>query len=105
MSEAFFDEYEHFNFDQEKYLNSGHSGKQRTKKEASVHTNHYDPNGHNRKIVTKLQNTETNRRHRSSLSESRRGSSWTANLKMVIYSWSIETSLMLNSVELIIVYF
>ena len=62
MSEAFFDEYEHFNYDQDKYLYSGHSGKQRTKKEASVNTNRPDPSGHNRKLVTKMQNTEENKR-------------------------------------------
>lgn len=60
MSETHFDEYEHYNFDQDKLVNSGHSGKGRTKKEASEHTNHFDPSGHSRKIVTKLQNTETN---------------------------------------------
>lgn len=58
MSESHFDQYEHYNFDQEKYLHSGHSGKQRTKKEASGHSNQHDPSGHSRKITTKLQNTE-----------------------------------------------
>lgn len=62
MSESHFDEYEHYNYDQEKHLNSGHSGKQRSKKEAREHTNHFDPSGHSRKIVTKLQNTETNKK-------------------------------------------
>jgi nuclear protein 1 len=62
MSESFFDEYEHFNYDQDKYIYSGHSGKQRTKKEASVNTNRPDPAGHNRKLVTKMQNTEENKR-------------------------------------------
>lgn len=60
MSETHFDEYEHYNFDHDKHLYSGHSGKQRTKKESSEHTNHFDPSGHSRKIVTKLMNTETN---------------------------------------------
>ncbi|RWS25008.1 p8 nuclear protein-like protein [Leptotrombidium deliense] len=63
MSEAHFDQYEHFNFDQDKYMYSGHSGKQRTKKEASMNTNQHDPSGHSRKIVTKMQNTETKRRN------------------------------------------
>lgn len=54
------DDYEHYNYDQDKYANQGHSGKQRTKKEVSEHTNHHDPNGHSRKILTKLQNTEKN---------------------------------------------
>lgn len=62
MSEDHFDEYEHFNYDQEKFVNAGHSGKQRTKKEASEHTNKHDPCGHNRKLVTKMQNTEANRK-------------------------------------------
>ena len=62
MSEAFFDEYEHFNYDQEKYMFSSHSGKQRSKKEASINTNRPDPAGHNRKLVTKMQNTEENKR-------------------------------------------
>lgn len=36
-------------------------GKGRTKLEASTHTNHHDPSGQTRKIVTKMQNTEKNR--------------------------------------------
>jgi hypothetical protein len=59
MSEDHKDEYESYNYDEEKYLNSGHSGKSRTKKEAAEHTNHTDPSGHTRKILNKLQNTET----------------------------------------------
>ena len=62
MSEQYFDEFEHYNYDQEKYLNAGHSGKQRTKLEASQHTNKNDPSGHVRKLVTKMQNTETNKK-------------------------------------------
>merc|ERR1712050_751991 len=62
MSEAHFDEFEHYNFDQEKNMKSGHSGKQRTKKEASMNTNKHNPGGHERKIVTKLQNMEKNNR-------------------------------------------
>lgn len=60
MAEENFDQYEHYNFSQDKYLNAGNSGKQRTKKEAAEHTNHFDPSGHSRKIVTKLINTENN---------------------------------------------
>lgn len=71
MSEAFFDEYEHFNFDQDKYIYSGHSGKQRTKREASVNTNRPDPAGHNRKLVTKMQNTEANNRSTRTRTSSR----------------------------------
>lgn len=58
MSEQHFDKYEHYNFDQDKAMFSGHSGKQRSKKEAEQHTNHHNPSGHERKIVTKLQNAE-----------------------------------------------
>merc|ERR1712024_421888 len=60
MSEAHFDEFEHYNFDQDKAMRSGHSGKQRTKKEASINTNKHNPGGHERKIVTKLMNAEKN---------------------------------------------
>lgn len=59
-STKYADEYEHYNFDHDKYIYSGHGGKQRTKKEASEHTNHADPSGHSRKILTKLMNTEAN---------------------------------------------
>jgi nuclear protein 1 len=62
MSESHFDEFEHYNYDQEKYLNAGHSGKQRSKLEASQHTNQHDPSGQTRKLVTKMQNTEANRK-------------------------------------------
>lgn len=56
-SEADFEKYE---FEHDKHMFSGHSGKQRSKTEAAKHTNHHDPSGHSRKIVTKLQNTEKN---------------------------------------------
>jgi len=62
QAEGHFDEYEHYNYDQEKYMNAGHSGKQRTKKEAAEHTNHFDPSGHSRKILNKLENTEKNKK-------------------------------------------
>ena len=62
MSEAHFDDYEHYNFDHEKEMRSGQSGKQRTKKEAAMNTNHHNPGGHERKIVTKLQNMEANKK-------------------------------------------
>ena len=62
MSESHFDEYEHYNFDQDKQIYSGKSGKQRSKKEASEHTNHNDPSGHSRKLVNKIQNTEKNKK-------------------------------------------
>jgi len=62
MSESHFDEYEHFNYDQDKYMFSGHSGKQRSKKEAEGNTNRFDPNGQTRKLVTKMQNTVDNKK-------------------------------------------
>lgn len=55
-----FDEYDHYNFDHDKHIFSGHSGKQRTKKEVIEHTNHPDPAGHSRKIVTNLINNKNN---------------------------------------------
>ena len=77
-SEEHFDEFEHYNFDQEKAMNSGHSGelnfvryqwnyclcpgKQRTKKEAEQNTNRHNPGGHERKITTKLMNMEKNQK-------------------------------------------
>merc|ERR1712060_64628 len=64
MSEAHFDAFEHYNFDQDKAMRSGHSGKQRTKKEASMNTNKHNPGGHERKIVTKLMNAEKNNLNR-----------------------------------------
>jgi len=48
------DEYEHYNYDHEKEMFSGKSGKQRTKKESQQHTNHHDPSGHTRKTLQKL---------------------------------------------------
>ena len=49
-----------YNFDQDKNMMSGHSGKQRTKKEAELYTNLHNPAGHERKIATKLKNMEKN---------------------------------------------
>jgi hypothetical protein len=44
--EAHFDEYEHWNYDHDKYMFCGRSGKQRTKKERLQNTNRHDPQGH-----------------------------------------------------------
>jgi len=74
MSEQHFDEYEHYNYDQEKFMNAGHSGKQRSKKEAQEHTNHFDPSGHSRKIVEKLVNTEKRKKSNSTSSTGSNGS-------------------------------
>lgn len=66
MSERFFDQYDHYNFEQDRIANTGHSGKQRTKREVVENTNRFDPNnGHTRKLITKYKNTEVNRRRRS----------------------------------------
>jgi len=62
MSESHFDQYEHYNFDQDKAMYSGGSGKQRSKREAEQHTNRDNPAGHERKIVTKLMNAEKNKK-------------------------------------------
>ena len=45
-------------------LNPLFTGKQRTKKEASMNTNKHNPGGHERKIVTKLMNAEKNNLNR-----------------------------------------
>lgn len=65
MSETFFDQYEHYNYDQDNKLYSNHSGRLRTKKEAEQHTNRNDPCGHSRKLVTKMMNTEHKKRQSS----------------------------------------
>lgn len=53
---------EFYEFGYDKHMFSGRSGKQRTKKEVADHTNRTDPNGHTRKVVEKLRNTERNHR-------------------------------------------
>merc|ERR1712183_1093021 len=62
MSESHFDKYEHYNYDQDKAMYSGGSGKQRSKLEAAQHTNQHNPAGHERKIATKLMNSDKNRK-------------------------------------------
>jgi len=62
MSSATPEDLLEYDMDIEKYVRSGNSGKQRTKKEAETHTNQHDPCGHSRKILTKLINTEHNKR-------------------------------------------
>lgn len=63
MADAkYFDEYDHYNFDSDKKIFSGHSGKQRSKKEVAENTNRFDPSGQTRKLVTKMQNTEENKK-------------------------------------------
>ena len=62
--ESFFDEYEHYNFDKNA-ANISNSRKGRTKKEASMNTNRFNPGGHERKMVVKLQNTERKRKEKN----------------------------------------
>lgn len=57
-----YEKYEQYEFENDKHMYSGHSGKQRSKVEVAQHSNHHDPNGHTRKIVTKLQNSEKNKK-------------------------------------------
>lgn len=60
MSEAYFDEYDHYMIEKDKYVFSAHSGKNRSKREAAGHTNAHDPSGHSRKLLTKFMNTNNN---------------------------------------------
>jgi len=53
--ESYYDEYEHYNFMHDKYINTSHSGKGRSKKEAGLNTNRPDPCGH-RKALNKIIN-------------------------------------------------
>lgn len=58
-----FDQYEHFNYGYEhKHIFTAHGGKQRSKLESVQHTNQHDPSGHSRKILTKLMNSENNKK-------------------------------------------
>lgn len=59
------DEYEHLNEEADRFMNSGHSGKQRSKKEAFEHQNRPDPQGHTRKIVTNMSNQNQRRASKS----------------------------------------
>jgi len=54
------DNLEEYDMEQDKFM-PGKGGKGRSKLEASQNTNHHDPSGQTRKIVTKMQNTEKNR--------------------------------------------
>ena len=58
MSDAYFDEYDHYNFD-EKVTHSRGSGKHRSKQEAEQNKN-MEKDGHTRKIVSNMQNNEAN---------------------------------------------
>ena len=61
--EDFFDEYDFYNFEQDRIANLGHSGKQRSKRDVICNTNRTDlNNGHTRKLIVKYRNTEMKRR-------------------------------------------
>lgn len=53
---AHYDEYEYLNDEADRFVNGGHSGKHRSKREVSEHQNRPDPSGHTRKIVTNMAN-------------------------------------------------
>lgn len=57
--QKYMDEYDEYNIEQDKFVNSGHSGKGRSKKEAAQN-HHEDPTGHTRKNVQKLMNNAAN---------------------------------------------
>lgn len=59
--EYFVDEYDYYNFDPAATMVC-QSRKGRSKKEASLNTNRPNPAGHERKVLTKLQNTEKKRK-------------------------------------------
>ncbi len=67
-SDEYLDEYDNYYFDNEKYFNAGHGGKQRNKKEVELNSQRVDPSGNVRIIVSKMQNFEHNRRKSSSSS-------------------------------------
>ncbi|CAL1544851.1 unnamed protein product [Lymnaea stagnalis] len=50
------DEYDFMSMDVHKHVRSSHSGKGRSKKEATANTNRFDQSGHCRKTVQKLMN-------------------------------------------------
>jgi nuclear protein 1 len=51
------EKFEEYNYDADKYMPGGGSGKGRTRKEAEEHTNRTDPGGHTRKTTQKLINS------------------------------------------------
>ena len=61
LIEYYLDEYDYYNFDRTA-ITVSHSRKGRSKKEASLNTNRPNPAGHERKMLTKLQNTEKKRK-------------------------------------------
>lgn len=61
-SEDYLDEYDSYYFENEKYFNVGHGGKQRNKREVELNSSRIDPSGNTRLIVNRMQNFEHNRR-------------------------------------------
>merc|ERR1712055_1181941 len=62
MSDAYFDEYDHYNFD-DKLIHSRGSGKNRSKQEAEQNKLDKEATtGHTRKIVNNMRNNEANNR-------------------------------------------
>lgn len=61
--EHFSDEYEYYNFDM-KATALCQSRKGRSKRESSLNTNRFNPGGHERKLLVKMQNTEKKRKHK-----------------------------------------
>ena len=59
-AETYLDEYDVVSVEQHKYMYSSHSGKGRSKREATCNTNRHDPSGHTRKAVQKLVNNNNN---------------------------------------------
>ena len=59
--EYYLDEYDYYNFDPAA-ITVSHSRKGRSKREASLNTNRPCPAGHERKMLSKLQNTEKKRK-------------------------------------------
>lgn len=75
------DQYESYNYDYDKHMFSGKSGKGRSKKEAEMNTNKNDPGGHTRKTVTKLMNNHHNEISQRSASQTQHSNqSWTQAL-------------------------
>ena len=60
VMDRYFDQYDYFSFDR-KYTEP-QSRKGRSKRECQQNTNRHVPAGHERKVVTKYQNTEKNRK-------------------------------------------
>jgi len=60
--DALMDAADQVSLDLHRHVTSPHSGKGRSKREASEHTNRADPAGHNRKTVTKLVNNNNKKK-------------------------------------------